>query len=140
MLYHSFVDDGGEEIGKEINNKSDNENEKKDKGDNENNIRTIKTQQKNNNKKNKLFPRTKTPMFNFGELMKARRANNANTNTNNSTNNNILNNENVQIIYNKDQDVDIIQQFQEEQQNEGNDEQKMTTTVQVLVPENQNGN
>ena len=137
-IEEAVVDDGGEEIGKEINNKSDNENEKKDKGDNENNIRTIKTQQKNNNKKNKLFPRTKTPMFNFGELMKARRANNANTNTNNSTNNNILNNENVQIIYNKDQDVDIIQQFQEEQNKKLSENIIMENPTHKKVPSTPN--
>jgi hypothetical protein len=34
----------------------------------------------------------------------------------------------------------ICDEYQAEQQNEGNDEQKMTTTVQVLVPENQNEN
>ena len=115
-IEESVVDDADEEIKKVKTNKIDDENNQKYKADiNQNNIKTVKTQQKQN-KKPKLFPRTKTPMFNFGELMKARRANNTNTNSNiNSNNNNILNSENVQIIYNKDQDVDIIQQFQEEQ-------------------------
>ena len=115
-IEESVVDDADEEIKKVKTNKIDDENNQKYKADiNQNNIKTVKTQQKQN-KKPKLFPRTKTPMFNFGELMKARRANNTNTNANvNSNNNNILNSENVQIIYNKDQDVDIIQQFQEEQ-------------------------
>ena len=31
----------------------------------------------------------------------------------------------------------ICDEYQAEQQNEGNEEQKMTTTVQVFVPENQ---
>ena len=88
----------------EINNKSDNENEMKQKTNDEEvqkkSINNFKTERK------KLFPKTKTPMFNFRELMSARR-NNANAN--------LLNNDNIEIIYNKDQDVDIIQQFQEEQ-------------------------
>ena len=88
----------------EATNKSDNENEMKQKTHDEevqkNSIKNFKTERK------KLFPKTKTPMFNFRELMSARR-NNANTN--------LLNSENIEIIYNKDQDVDIIQQFQEEQ-------------------------
>jgi hypothetical protein len=108
-----MADDGEEENLVDKNNKSDNENEiKNKKNQNQNNIKTVKTQKINN----KLFPRTKTPMFNFGELMRARRnniSNNAKTNIN--TNNNIINNDEVQIVYNKDQDVDIIRQFQDEQ-------------------------
>ena len=88
----------------ETTNKSDNENEMKQKTNDEEvqkkSIKDFKTERK------KLFPKTKTPMFNFRELMSARR-NNANAN--------LLNSENIEIIYNKDQDVDIIQQFQEEQ-------------------------
>ena len=72
---------------------------KKQQKKEQNNIRKIKTE------RNKLFPRTKTPMFNFGELTKARK-NNDSTKTNNK---------NIEIVYNKDQDVDIIQQFQDEQ-------------------------
>ena len=50
--------------------------------------------------------------------MKARRNNNTSNNiNNNNTTNLLLNNDDdeIQIVYNKDQDVDIIQQFQEEQ-------------------------
>jgi len=90
----------------ETTNKSENENENElkqkthDEEIQKNSIKNVKSERK------KLFPKTKTPMFNFRELMSARR-NNANAN--------LLNSENIEIIYNKDQDVDIIQQFQEEQ-------------------------
>ena len=87
-----------DEIENEKTNRSDNESESKQKKE-QNNLRKVKTE------RNKLFPRTKTPMFNFGELMKARK-NNDSTKTNNK---------NIEIVYNKDQDVDIIQQFQDEQ-------------------------
>ena len=113
IIEEKISDDGGEENLVDKNYKSDNENEIKNKENkNQNNIKTVKTQKI----KSKLFPRTKTPMFNFGELMKARRnkiSNNGKTNIN--TNNNIINNDEVQIVYNKDQDVDIIRQFQDEQ-------------------------
>ena len=111
IIEEGNIDDGGEENYIEKNNKSEDENEKKDKENvNQNNIKTIKT--------HKLFPRTKTPMFNFDVLMKARKFNKSNYNTNSATNNNnnLLNDDDeIQIVYNKDQDVDIIQQFQEEQ-------------------------
>lgn len=109
--------DNAEDENEENKNKSDNEIDNKDKEDkNINNIRTVKTQ------RNKLFPRTKTPMFTFDELMKAKRINNSNNinknknkNKNFNNNDNILNDDNIQIIYNKDDDVDIIQKFQDEQ-------------------------
>ena len=108
--------DNAEDENEENKNKSDNEIDNKDKENkNINNIRTVKTQ------RSKLFPRTKTPMFNFGELMKARRLNTSSNNSkiknndNNNNNDNILNDDNIQIIYNKDDGVDIIQKFQDEQ-------------------------
>ena len=110
IIEEGIIDDGGEENYIEKNNKSEDENEKKDKENiNQNNIKTVKT--------HKLFPRTKTPMFNFDVFMKARKNNKSNYNLNSATNNsnNLLNDNEIQIIYNKDQDVDIIQQFQEEQ-------------------------
>ena len=111
IIEEAAADDGDGENLVDKNNKSDNENETRNKDNkNQNNIRTIKTQKINN----KLFPRTKTPMFNFSELMKARR-NNITNNTHTNTNNNLLNEDGVQIIYNKEQDVDIIRQFQDEQ-------------------------
>ena len=110
IIEEGVVDDGGEENYIEKNNKSEDENEKNDKENiNQNNIKTVKT--------HKLFPRTKTPMFNFDVLMKARRNNKSNYQTNSAShnNNNLLGDDEIQIVYNKDQDVDIIQQFQEEQ-------------------------
>ena len=109
-IEETITDEGDENL-IEKNNKSDNENEikqKENQNQNQNNIKTVKTQ------KNRLFPRTKTPMFNFRELKKAKSKNityNANIFPN------ILNNDNVQIVYNKDQDVDvdIIQQFKDQQ-------------------------
>ena len=83
------------------NNISDNENDTK-KDTTHNNIATIKTKKK--------FPRTKTPLFNFGELKKARE-----TLKNYNSNNFFLDDDEIQIVYNKEQDVDIIRQFQEEQ-------------------------
>ena len=92
----------------EKNNKSFKEDEKKEdirkKKEmeiEENNNKTTKTQRK------KLFPKTKTPLYTFRELMSAKK--------NNINNNNMFNSENVEIVYNKDQDIDIIQQFQDEQ-------------------------
>ena len=59
----------------------------------------------------KSFNRTKTANYNFRELMHGKRGE--------ILNNNILgdniNPDNIEIVYNKDEEVDIIQQFQEEQ-------------------------
>ena len=67
----------------------------------QNNIRNVKTE------RTKLLPKSKTPMLNLGELMSIRKKN---------LSGNIESNDNIEIIYNKDdQDVDIIQQFQEKQ-------------------------
>ena len=76
------------------------ENEKDDDIFQENNIRSVKTERK------KLFPKAKTPIPNLGELMSIRKKN---------LSGDISSNDNIEIIYNKDQDVDIIQQFQEKQ-------------------------
>ena len=87
---------------------SDNENDNK-KDTTHNNIATIKT-------KKKILPRTKTPLFNFGE--KARETNYGTNNTNNNNMNNLLLNnddDEIQIVYNNEKEVDIIKQFQEEQ-------------------------
>ena len=101
VIEEAAADNGDEdENDNEKTNRSDNESEPRQKV--ENNIRKVKTE------KNKLFPRTKTPMFNFKELMKAKR-------NNDSSKMNNLNNDNIEIVYNKDQDVDIIKQFQDEQ-------------------------
>ena len=58
----------------------------------------------------KSFNRTKTANYNFRELMHGKRGE--------ILNNNILgdniNTDNIEIVYNKDEEVDIIQQFQEE--------------------------
>ena len=78
-----------DEIENEKTNRSDNESESKQKKE-QNNLRKVKTE------RNKLFPRTKTPMFNFGELTKARK-NNDSTKTNNK---------NIKIVYNKDKEND----------------------------------
>ena len=76
--------------------------EEKDDGDKiqKNNIRTVKTERK------KLFPKANSPLLNVGELIPNRKKN---------LSGDIASNDNIEIIYNKDQDVDIIQQFQEEQ-------------------------
>ena len=66
----------------------------------QNNIRNVKTERKI------FFPKAKTPLLNLGELMSNRKKN---------LSGDIAGNDNIEIIYNKDQDVDIIQQFQEEQ-------------------------
>ena len=111
-IEEDMVDDGTAEKDMENNDKVDNDNKNENKKINkENKIQNNYITPKGN--KNKLMPRTRTPMFNFAELMKARKNNIINNNINN--NNNLFNSDNVLIVYNKDQDVDIIQQFQEEQ-------------------------
>ena len=100
-IIEEAIADYADEDENEKTNRSDNEGESNQK-DEQINVRKVKTE------RNKLFPRTKTPMFNFGGSMKKRK-NNGSSNINNE------NNENIEIVYNKAQDVDIIQQFQDEQ-------------------------
>ena len=120
IIEESF-DDGDEENDKEKNNKSDNEKEKEDKQRKQQNpirLRAVKTLR---NKKLKAIPRPKpkidNPMLKFGILTRVK-------NKFSKLNNNIkfkkfnnLYNENIQIVYNdeKDEDVDFIKQFQEDQ-------------------------
>ena len=120
IIEESF-DDGDEENDKEKNNKSDNEKEKEDKQRKQQNpirLRAVKTLR---NKKLKEIPKPKpkidNPMLKFGILTRVK-------NKFSKLNNNIkfkkfnnLYNENIQIVYNdeKDEDVDFIKQFQEDQ-------------------------
>ena len=120
IIEESF-DDGDEENDKEKNNKSDNEKENEygqRKQQNPIRLRAVKTLR---NKKLKAIPKPKQKipmsMQKFGTLMKVK---NKFSNLNKSIKNKKLNNlynENIQIVYNDDQDddVDFIKQFQEDQ-------------------------
>ena len=113
IIEEALVDDEDNFV--EKNNKSDNENEIKHKESikeiqNQCNIKTVKTQ------KFKFFQKQKEPMFNLGALIKAKTSK---IPYNTNLNNNKINEENIQIIDNKDEDsdidIDIIQQFKDQQ-------------------------
>ena len=96
---------------------SEEEDDEEEEKDTINEIKSIENTKSSNDiirrvqsHKIKSFNRTKTPNYNFRELM-GRRGNNLN---NNLLGNNI-NMDNVEIVYNKEEEVDIIQQFHEEQ-------------------------
>ena len=114
IIEEAIIDDGEEDNDLYEKNKSDNENELKENdldSINIDNIRTVKTE------RYKSFPRRMNiNSINFGKLMKIEKNNNISKNKDN-LNKNLLNkkNDDVQIVYNKDQDEDILQKFQEEQ-------------------------
>ena len=96
------VDNGKDEEKDIINEMENNENKKK----NIDSIRRVKSHNM------KAFSRTKTANYNIRKLIQGKRGDIINKN--NLLDDNI-NPDNIEIIYNKDEEVDIIQQFQEEQ-------------------------
>ena len=119
-IIEETFDDEDEQNDKEKNNKSDNEREKGDeqrKLQNPIRLRAVKTLR---NKKSNIIPKPKPKipisMMKFGPLMKVKnKFNNINNNIKFKKSNNLYD-ENIQIVYNdeQDEDVDFIKQFQEE--------------------------
>ena len=93
--------------------KDDSDEEDNDKEEEKDKINELENNDDNNNNSIrrvkshnfKSFTRTRTANYNFKELM----SKNSNLLGNN------INTDNVEIVYNKDEEIDIIQQFQEEQ-------------------------
>ena len=97
IIEEAKFDDGEGKNSWEIKEKN-----KENKNINVNNIKTAKTE------RFKSFPKKgNINSINFGKLMKTKR--------NNYNNTMINNNNDVEVIYNKEQDEDILQKFQEEQ-------------------------
>ena len=64
----------------------------------------------------KVVKRTRTPRFVFGDFLSDKKINNKNKNNDNDFFlGDDINPDNVEIVYNKDEEVDIIRQFQDEQ-------------------------
>ena len=124
------------ELVEEREDMSEEEDDEEEEKDTINEIKSIENTKNSNDiirrvqsHKIKSFNRTKTPNYNFRELM-GRRGNNLN---NNLLGNNI-NMDNVEIVYNKEEEVDIIQQFHEEQN------KKISENINNLNEENKSNN
>ena len=106
------VEEKKEDSGEEDNNNDEEKDMINEMENNENKRNNIDSIRRVKSYNMKAFSRTKTANYNFRELIQGKRG--EIINKNNLLDDNI-NPNNIEIIYNKDEEVDIIQQFQEEQ-------------------------